>query len=225
MRDVSAAVSSAAEPLRVLIADDHGAMRAGVRMALLAGGFEVCAEADNARDAVQQARTQQPDVALLDIHMPGNGLSAARLIGEELPETAVVMLTVSRSESDLFEALRAGARGYLLKDIDPVRLPEALRGVLAGEVALPRTLAAHLVDEFRRREAGPRRRLLGARRVRLSEREWETLELLQQGLSTKEIAERFFVTPATVRSHVSAILRKLEVSSRDEAVELLRGDQ
>jgi DNA-binding NarL/FixJ family response regulator len=222
VHEVTAATSPVAEPLRVLIADDHAAMRAGVRMTLIAGGFEVCAEADNARDAVRQARAQRPDIALLDIHMPGNGLSAARLISEELPHTAVVMLTVSRTESDLFEALLAGARGYLIKDIDPVRLPEALRGVLAGEVALPRTLVARLVEEFRRHEAGSRRRLLGGRRVRLSEREWEVLELLQRGLSTREIAERFFVTPATVRSHVSALLRKLEVSSREEAVALFR---
>lgn len=223
MWDVSGASTPAAEPLRVLVADDHAPMIAGVRMALLAGGFEVCAEAGNARDAVQQARAQRPDIALLDIHMQGNGLSAARLISEELPDTAVVMLTVSRAESDLFEALRAGARGYLLKDIDPVRLPEALRGVLAGEAALPRSLAARLMDEFRRRESAPRRRFLGKRRVQLSEREWEVLELLQQGLSTKEIAERFFVTPATVRSHVSALLRKLDVTSREEAVALFRG--
>jgi DNA-binding NarL/FixJ family response regulator len=211
------------ERLRVVVADDHAPMIAGVRMALLDSGFEVCAEADNAHDAVREARAHRPDVVLLDIHMPGNGLSAARTISDELPDTAVVMLTVSQSEADLFEALRAGARGYLLKHIDPVRLPEALRGVLNGEVALPRTMAARLVDEFRRRESGPRRRLLGKRQVRLSEREWETLELLQQGLSTKEIAERFFVTPATVRSHVSALLRKLDVNTRDQAVAMVRG--
>jgi DNA-binding NarL/FixJ family response regulator len=220
--DVTGVAPPEEQPLRVIVADDHAAMRAGVELALQGSGFEVCGQADNAQDAVRLARALRPDVALLDIHMPGNGLSAARLIGDELPETAVVMLTVSRAEADLFEALRVGARGYLLKDMDPVRLPEALCGVLAGEVALPRALTARLVDEFRRREGAPRRSLLGRRKVRLSEREWETLELLHQGLSTKEIAERFFVTPATVRSHVSALLRKLHVKSRDEAVALMQ---
>ena len=220
--DVAGVASERERPLRVVVADDHAAMIAGVRLALQGSGFEVCGQADNAQDAVRLARALRPDVALLDIHMPGNGLSAARVLGDELPETAVVMLTVSRAEADLFEALRVGARGYLLKDMDPVRLPQALRGVIAGEVALPRALTAGLVAEFRRREGAPRRSLLGGRRVRLSEREWATLELLHQGLSTKEIAERFFVTPATVRSHVSALLRKLDVSSRDEAVALLQ---
>ena len=211
-------------PLRVLIADDHPYTLAGVRLALEAGGFVVCAEVDNADDAVREATATGPDVALLDIHMPGNGIRAAGQITALLPTVAVVMLTVSQADRDLFDALRAGARGYLLKDIDPSRLPEALRGVLSGEAALPRTLAARLMEEFRAKAAQPRRRLLSKRRVQLSEREWETLELLQQGLSTKQIAERLYVTPATVRSHVSALLRKLHVSSRSEAVRLL-GDE
>ncbi len=211
-------------PLRVLIADDHPYTRAGVRMALEQDGFVVCAEVDNAPDAVRQATATHPDVALLDIQMPGNGITAAGQITVLLPQVAVVMLTVSQADRDLFAALRAGARGYLLKDIEPSRLPQALRGVLAGEAALPRTLAARLMEEFRVREAQPRRRLLGRRRVQLSDREWETLELLHEGLSTKQIAERLYVTPATVRSHVSALLRKLHVSSRSEAVGLL-GDE
>ena len=211
-------------PLRVLVADDHRAIRAGVRLALEGAGFTVCAEAGNAGDAVALARALRPDIALLDIQMPGNGITAAEAIGAELPDTAVVMLTVSQSETDLFAALRAGARGYLLKDIDPNRLPDALRGVLAGEAALPRTLAARLMREFRRRESAPRRPLLGRRGARLSDREWQTLEYLQQGLTTQEIADRLAVTPATVRSHVSALLKKLDVTSRDQAVALLRAE-
>ncbi len=211
-------------PLRVLIADDHPYTRAGVRLALEQDAFVVCAEVDNAPDAVRQATATHPDVALLDIQMPGNGITAAERITALLPQVAVVMLTVSQADRDLFAALRAGARGYLLKDIEPSRLPQALRGVLAGEAALPRTLAARLMAEFRVLQAQPRRRVLGKRRVQLSDREWETLELLHQGLSTKQIAEQLYVTPATVRSHVSALLRKLHVSSRTEAVGLL-GDE
>lgn len=204
---------------RVLIADDHPPTRTGVRWALEHDGeFAVCAEVANATDAVESARKLKPEIALLDIHMPGGGINAAAQIAEAAPETAVVMLTVSRDDADLFAALRAGARGYLLKDIDPARLPMALRGVLSGEAALPRGLVAHLIDEFRSRDSvsGRRAGLLAT----LTEREWEVLTLMQEGLPTTEMAARMFVTPVTVRTHVSAILRKLQVSDRAAAVRL-----
>ena len=207
--------------LRAVIADDHPPTRSGIRSALQDGGFVVCAEVGTAPAAITAAKEHRPDVALLDIHMPGNGISAAAAISSAVPETAIVMLTASAADEDLFDALKAGARGYLLKDIDPGRLPAALKGVLDGEAALPRVLAVRLMEEFRRRESRGRVPLLGKRRVELSEREYETLDLLRQGLSTADIAARLFVTPATVRSHVSAILRKLQVGSRDEAVALM----
>jgi DNA-binding NarL/FixJ family response regulator len=153
--------------------------------------------------------------------MPGDGIRAAEVIARELPETAVVMLTVSRTDSDLFDALRVGACGYLLKDIDPARLPLALHGVLEGEAALPRRLVSLLIEEFRERRRR-RRILLGGRRsVELTDREWEVLELMRQGLSTEEIGTRLFISPVTVRTHVSAILRKLQVPNREAAVALL----
>jgi DNA-binding NarL/FixJ family response regulator len=206
--------------VRVVIADDHPPTRLGVRTALEAEGFEVVAEAATAPSAVAAAVEHAPDVALLDVHMPGDGLAAARTISRELPDVAVVMLTVSRDDSDLFEALRAGARGYLLKDIDPDRLPHALRGVLAGEAALPRNLVTKLVEEFRGRERAPSRGT--AATASLTSREWEVLELLRQGLDTAQIAHRLFVTPVTVRSHVSAVLKKLKVTSREDAVRIAR---
>jgi DNA-binding NarL/FixJ family response regulator len=203
------------------VADDHPALRRSVRTALEEGGFEVCAEVDTAGGAVDEAWEKRPDVCLLDIHMPGNGISAAAQITARLPETAVVMLTVSGNDVDLFDALRAGASGYLLKDMDPARLPHALRGVLAGEAALPRALVARVLDEFR--ERGRRRRLplVGGRGVQLTSREWEILDLLREGLSTAEIAERLFVSKVTVRRHVSSILRKLHVPDRKSALQLL----
>ena len=204
---------------RVLIADDHPPTRAGVRWALEhEGGFEVCAELANATGAVDAAVELRPDIALLDIHMPGGGINAAAEIAAAAPDTAIVMLTVSRDDEDLFAALRAGARGYLLKDIDPARLPMALQGVLSGEAALPRGLVAHLIDEFRSRDSlsGRRAGLFAT----LTEREWEVLTLMQEGLPTTEMAARMFVTPVTVRTHVSAILRKLQVSDRAAAVRL-----
>ena len=206
---------------RVLIADDHPPTRAGVRAALERDNFVVCGEAADARSAIEAARRERPDVCLLDIHMPGDGIQAAETIARELPEAAVVMLTVSRTDADLFNALRAGASGYLLKDIDPVRLPLALRGVLEGEAALPRRLVALLIEEFRERKRRRRVPLVGRRGVELTDREWEVLESMKQGHSTEEIAARLFISPVTVRTHVSAILRKLHVSTREAALELL----
>jgi len=207
--------------IRVVIADDHLPTRAGIRMALERAHFSVCAEAGNAEDAVAAAREQRPDVCLLDIQMPGSGISAAEAISQELPDTAVVMLTVSRADSDLFDALRAGASGYLLKDIDPARLPFALQGVLEGEAALPRQLVTLLIEEFRERKRRRRIPLVGRRGVELTDREWEVLELMRQSLTTEEIAARLFISAVTVRTHVSAILRKLHVPSREAAVALL----
>ena len=203
---------------RVLIADDHPPTRAGVRGALEAAGYEICAEVADAETAVQRAIEHRPEVCLLDIHMPGNGIAAAATIKSRLPDTEVVMLTVSTDDQDLFAALRAGASGYLLKDTDPDRLPHALKGVLLGEAALPRTLVARLIEEFQGRE---RRRLsLKGRGAQLTSREWEVLELMRQGLSTAQMAERAFVSKGTIRSHVASVLRKLQVPDREAAVRL-----
>jgi DNA-binding NarL/FixJ family response regulator len=181
------------------------------------------AEAADGPAAVEAALSERPAIALLDVNMPGSGIKAAEKISEALPETVVVMLTVSRDDDDLFAALRAGASGYLLKDTDPGRLPFALRGVLEGEAALPRGLVARLIEEFRTR--GKRRRLplMRQRGVELTEREWEVLEMLHEGLSTAQIAERMSISPVTVRRHVSEILKKLRVTSRAEAIKLFEG--
>jgi DNA-binding NarL/FixJ family response regulator len=207
--------------IRVLLADDHGATRGGVKLALGGDDFQVCAEAGDADGAVAAARRERPDICLLDIYMPGGGIRAAEEIHRELPEAAIVMLTVSADAGDLFDALRAGASGYLLKDADPTRLPHALRGVLDGEAALPRTLTARLIEEFR--ERGRRRRLrLGRRRtVELTPREWDVLELLNERRTTSEMADRLTISPVTVRRHVSEILHKLQVPDRAAALRLL----
>jgi DNA-binding NarL/FixJ family response regulator len=209
----------ATRPIRVLIADDHAATRAGVRESVQEGGFEVCAEAANAQDAIDLALSERPDVCLLDVHMPGEGIRAAMAITQALPDCAVVMLTVSRNDSDLFHSLRAGAAGYLLKDTNPGRLPDALRGVIAGEAAVPRPLVARLIHEFRDR--GTRRLpLIGGRGVELTSREWEVLDLMGDGLTTAQIAERLFVSPVTVRRHISSIVEKLGAPDRASAIRL-----
>ncbi len=210
-------------PISVLLADDHARTRAMVRAALeQSGDFRVCAEAADADSALVAATRERPDVCLLDINMPGSGIAATAAITAALPGTAVVMLTVSRQDEDLFDALRAGASGYLLKGLDEDTIGDSLHRVLNGEATLPGTLVARLIEEFRDREhhrvavaEGPAARLTG--------REWDVLELMRKGATTAEISDRLFVSPTTVRTHVSAILRKLGVPNRDAAIKLLDG--
>ena len=210
-------------PIRAVIADDHGPTRAGVKMALEADGIRVCAEAADATGAVEAVVAERPDVCLVDINMPGGGIAAAAEISTRVPDTRVVMLTVSASDDDLFSSLRAGASGYLLKDTDPDRLPLALRGVLSGEAALPRSLVARVLDEFSERSPQGRRARSGSDRggAPLTNREREVLEQLREGLTTAEIGERLSVSAVTVRRHISEALRKLRVPDRQAALELL----
>jgi DNA-binding NarL/FixJ family response regulator len=210
------------ETPRVLIADDHPATRAGVRVALEQGGIDVCAEAATASQAVEAALRDRPDACLLDVHMPGNGPAAASMITARLPGTVVLMLTVSREDEDLFESMRRGAVGYLLKDMDPTKLAVAVRAALEGEAVLPGILAARLIDEFRDRPAAPPLAIQPRGQPELSKREREVLELLCEGAGTAEIAKRVFLSQVTVRRHISTILRKVGVSSREELVRLAR---
>lgn len=208
--------------LRVLLADDHEPTLVGMRSALEEAGMKVVAEVTNGPDAVLAAIGTKPDVALLDVHMSGGGgIEAAAEIAREVPDTAVVMVSGVVTDEDFFAALLAGARGFLLKDTDPDRLPLALEGVLAGEAALPRTLVARLIDEFRARQT-ERLPLSGPTGARPSEREWEVLKLLADGLPTRAIAERLGISEVTVRRHVSAVVEKLGVPDRAAAVELFR---
>jgi len=205
--------------IRALVAHGHPRARAGVRESLQDSEFEIVAEAANASTAVTLALRERPDVCLLDIQMPGGGTAAAREIRAGTPDAVVVMISSSQgSDKELFDALRAGARGYLSMDIDPGRLPYVLRGVLVGEAAVSRRLVARLIDEFCTH--GRRRRLGGDGRdpASLTWREWEVLELLHEGLSTAEAATRLTVSPVTVRRHVSAILAKLKVPDRRSAL-------
>jgi DNA-binding NarL/FixJ family response regulator len=210
------------DPIRVVIADDHAAARAGIRESVEDGGFEVCGEAADADGALELALRERPHLCLLDVHMPGGGIRAAGEITRALPDCVVVMLTVSRSDHDLFDSLRAGAAGYLLKDMDPAKLPRALRGAIAGDAAMPRVLVSRLIDEFRTHGRRRRLPLLGRRGVELTTREWEVLNLMAEGRSTDEIGKRLFVSPVTVRRHISSILEKLGARDRQMAVQLFR---
>lgn len=208
-------------PARVLVADDHAATRAELQRALDADWrFAVCAIAADAAAAVEGARRERPDLCLVDIRMPGNGIAAAWEITGFLPGTRVVMLTVSRDDGDLFAALRAGARGYLLKHQPTDRIPHALATVMAGEVAMPPAIVARLAEEFRDRAPRRRRLLQTTAGVRLTSREWEVLELMRRNLTTAQIARRLFISQATVRSHIAAALHKLRVPDRRTAIRL-----
>jgi DNA-binding NarL/FixJ family response regulator len=205
--------------IRVLTAHSHARTRAGVRESLRDPEFEVVAEATDASTAVTLARRHQPDVCLIDAQIAGGGTAATGEISAVAPAARVVVIGSSHpSDKELFDALRAGARGYLSMDIDATRLPEVLRGVLAGEAAIPRRLVARLIDEFCTH--GPRRQLGASSRhvATLTWREWEVLELLHDGLSTADAAKQLTVSPVTVRRHISAILTKLKVPDRQTAL-------
>jgi DNA-binding NarL/FixJ family response regulator len=206
----------------VLIAHQLAADRAGLRLALERHGFRVCGEATDCRSAVEAALRERPDVCLVDAELPGGGIAATARIATKLPLTAIVVMAEEPGQEGLFEALQAGASGYLSKDINPERLPDVLHGVLSGEGALPRRLVATLIEEFRRRGRRNALEIPGGRAVELTGREWQVLDLLRDDFSTDEIARRLFISPGTVRTHVAAILRKLGVPDRESAVRLLR---
>lgn len=205
--------------LKVVVADDHPPHRALVREVLEAAGFEICSEAADAPTAVAAVLERRADLALLDVRMPGGGAQAAQAIKAASPSTLVVMLTVSDEPVDLYDALRAGASAYLQKGGDPLRIPEALKAIFAGETVAPAALVQEMLDTMPRRW----RASLKGEQPRLTSREWEVLELLADGCSTSEIGERLFVAEVTVRTHVAAIVRKLGVRDRSEAVSLLLG--
>ncbi|MBI4213385.1 MAG: response regulator transcription factor [Chloroflexi bacterium] len=201
--------------MRVLISDDHALFRGGLRSLLEASDLEVVGEARNGREAVDLARRLQPDVVLMDLAMPEmGGLDATRLISAESPGVKVVVLTSSDDDADLFEAIKSGAQGYLLKDTDPEMLIEMLRGVGQGEPALTPSLARKLLNEFAR--PAPRQERSPDD---LTEREQEVLELLVQGVtSNRELAERLIVTENTVKYHLRNILGKLHLKNRAQVV-------
>jgi DNA-binding NarL/FixJ family response regulator len=205
--------------IRVLVADDHARTRADLCNVLEdSDSFTVCADVGDAAAAIEAALSEQPDLCLLDIGMPGNGIAAAWEITARLPETKVVMLTVSQDDRDLFASLRAGASGYLIKDLKPGELLTGLEMVAAGEAAMSPRMVARVLQEFRDRAAKRRSIVAPSADSSLTSREWEILHLLRNGLSTAEIADRLVVTPATVRTHILSALRKLRLPDRESAI-------
>lgn len=207
-------------PLEVVVADDHAGVRRSIRRAVEGLGCRVSGEAGCAEEAVTLARDHRPDIALLDIRMPGSGIRAASEISSSCPGTAVVMLTVSEDAEDIVDAMAAGARGYLLKTTAPEDLPAMLHRLRAGQPLLSPELLGPVLDQLR----SPQRRLAGRPRGSelLSAREWEVMSLLATGCTTAEASRRLFLSSTTVRVHVASVVRKLRVASRAEALDLLR---
>jgi DNA-binding NarL/FixJ family response regulator len=202
--------------VRVLIADDHALFRDGLRSLLEANGITVVAEARNGREAVELARIHRPDVVLMDLTMPElDGLGATRLLTAELPQIAVVVLTASEDDEDLFQAVKSGAQGFLPKDLEASRFFELLDGVTRGEPALTPALARKVLNAFAHPEAKPAATTPDA----LTDREREVLELLVQGVtSNRELAERLFVSENTVKYHLRNILQKLHLQNRAQVI-------
>jgi DNA-binding NarL/FixJ family response regulator len=205
----------------ILIIDDHPLTREALAALLEQNGFDVAGQAADGETAVQQAGELRPDLILLDLSMPGmNGLEALPQLRAAAPAAEVVVLTASGTEENLLGAIRGGAAGYLLKSEPPERIVEFLRGVARGEAALSGSVARRLLETVREtggRETGIPDSIAAA----LTAREVEILLLLDDRLETDEIAKRLFISEHTVRSHVKSILRKLDVSSRRDAVEKL----
>jgi DNA-binding NarL/FixJ family response regulator len=205
----------------VLIVDDHPLTREALASLLQQHGFEIAGQAEDGSEAVDQARALSPDLVLLDLTMPGtDGLTALPRIRDAAPSCEVVVLTASGTEENLLAAIRAGAAGYLLKSEPPERIASFLNGVADGEAALSGAVARSLLERVREGR-GIGRGIPDEIAARLSARELEVLLLLDEHLSTDEIAARLFISEHTVRSHVKNLLRKLGVSSRRDALEQL----
>ena len=204
----------------VLVADDDVAHRRGVREALEAHGFVIAAESGDAEAAIGAATRLRPDILLIEVDLPGDGLNAIGRIARASPKTLIVVLSRSERSDDVVTAFMRGASGYLLKGISGERLASTLRAAYDGEPPLSRSLVPYLVDEIRR--GSERRLVLPNGPVTLTLREWEVGELLRERHSTAEIAERLGVSPVTVRRHVGLLLGKLGAENREAAVDLLR---
>ncbi|MBI2864784.1 MAG: response regulator transcription factor [Chloroflexi bacterium] len=198
---------------KVLLVDDHALIRDGIASLLMAWGVEVIGQASDGLEALEKARDLQPDLILMDVKMPRcNGLQATRLIKAEMPQIQVVMLTVSDDEHDLFEAIKSGAQGYLLKNIRGNELGQLISGLSRGEAPVSPTLASKILSEFARQSAKA-----VSLKEDLSDREKQVLRLIAHGSTNRDIASKLFISENTVNYHVKNILGKLHLRNRSQA--------
>ncbi len=211
-------------PIKVLIADDHALLREGLRRILeMEPDIEVAGEACDGQEVVEKAAALRPDIILMDINMPGGGgLEATREIRRRFPAINVVVLTIHDDEEYLIEMVNAGAKGYMLKDVEPARVIDAIYRVHEGEAFIPGDLMSKVFREFQRRNAGGQKTPLAGRGMgegpeRLTIRELEVLQAIVDGRSNKEIAGKLFISEKTVKNHVTNILKKLDLYDRTQA--------
>lgn len=208
--------------VRVLLAEPDAPTRAGIRWALEDAGMGICGEPLDARTATEVAVQGNPDVCLIDEGLRGGALVAVDAIFRRLPDTKLIMLTEAEEPRSLLPSIRAGAVGYVRKDLDPTRLPATIRGVLDGEAALSRRLTYRLLESLRTRERG-RSAPTTPGGPSITDRELEVLELMTEGLSTSQIAMQLSISDVTVRRHVSSVVSKLGVQDRAAAIAVLTG--
>jgi two-component system NarL family response regulator len=210
---------SSGEAIRVLIVDDHALFRRGLIQVLqFEEGIEVVGEAEDGEDAATKAEELAPDVLLMDVRMPRvSGIEACRRLAETMPTMKILMLTVSDEEDDLYEAIKAGATGYLLKEISIEEVADAVRAVMQGQTLISPSMASKLIQEFNAlaRRADEKQQVPAPK---LTDRELEVLKLVAQGLTNREIADQLYISENTVKNHVRNILEKLHLHSRMEAV-------
>ncbi|WP_051451468.1 response regulator [Actinospica robiniae] len=213
------------EPIRVLLVDDHALLRRGLDIVLQTEpDIAVVGEAADGSEAVAKAAELLPDLVLLDVKMPsrdgiGGGIQAAAAIKEVAPSTRIVMLTMSEEEDDLYQAIKAGASGYLLKGIAPHEIADSIRAVVGGQSLISPPMAAKLLTEFATMvRHGEDRKNPGPPAPRLTDRELEVLKLIATGANNSKIAKTLFISENTVKNHVRNILEKLQLHSRMEAV-------
>lgn len=217
MEDVGPASASGGEPaLRVVLVDDHRFFRDGMRRMLETEGIEVAGEAGSGEEALTVVPEAAPDVVLMDLNMPGmSGVEATRALFERMPATPVVVLTASEEGDDLMDSLVAGASGYLVKGASLAEIVAGVRAAAAGESLIaPRMASAMLEDIRSRREREEEAAMI---RAQLSERELEVLRMLAQGKDNTEIAQALYLSPSTVKNHISSILTKLHIENRIQA--------
>ncbi len=198
--------------MRVLLVDDHTLVRNGIASLLTANNIEVVGEASDGLEALEKTRQLKPDIVLMDIKMPRyNGLEATRLIKAEMPQVKIVILTVSDDDEDLFEAIKSGAEGYLLKNIKAKEFLALLSGVVKGEAAISPLLATKIIEEFSRQMKGA---VTPPSVSELTKREIDVLKLVTDGAINKEIATALYITENTVKYHLRNIMEKLHLRNR-----------
>ncbi len=209
--------------MKILLADDHPLFRDGLKNLLSARGVQVVGTARDGLEALEKARSLRPDVILMDIQMPGcDGLAAARLIKAELPEIKIVMLTMSSDDDDLFEAIKSGACGYLLKTEDTGEFFTRLMEVERGESPLSPGMAARILQEFGRQAGAIQAQAGGKQSESLSPRELEVLTLVAQGLTYKEAGAKLCLAERTIKYHMGEIIARLHLENRAEVIEYAR---